>query len=51
MAPRDLAEARDLRGGFGEETGEAPQCLVSVLHAARPQHAGDLFQVAAHHAG
>jgi hypothetical protein len=31
MAPGDLAEARDLRGGFGEEAGEAPQGLVGVL--------------------
>jgi hypothetical protein len=51
MAAGDLGQAGDAGGGLGQERGKAPQRLVGVHHAARPQHAGDLLQVAAHRPG
>ena len=47
----DLRGTGHLRCGAGQEAGEAAQGHVRVIHAARPQHAADLGQVAAHRSG
>jgi hypothetical protein len=51
MRAGDLGQAGDAGGGLGQERGKAPQGTVGVHHAARPQHAADLLQVAAHRLG
>jgi hypothetical protein len=50
MRAGDLGKTQ-ARGGFGQERGKAAQRAVGVHHAARPQHAADLLQVAAHRPG
>ena len=51
MPAGDLGQASDMGWGLGQERGKAPQCHVGVHYAARPEHAGDLLQVAAHRLG
>ena len=47
----DLRDAGHLGRGLGQERGEGAQCQVGAADAARPQHAADLGQVAAHRGG
>ena len=48
MTPGDLRDAGDVRCDLDEERRKRPQGQVRTLHAARPQHASDLVQVAPH---
>jgi hypothetical protein len=48
MAAGDLRQAGHFGGGPGQEGGERAQGQVGAADAARPQHAADLGQVAAH---
>jgi hypothetical protein len=48
MASGDLTEAGDVRGDLEQERRERPQGQVRAGDAARPQHAGDLVEVATH---
>jgi hypothetical protein len=48
VAAGDAGQRRSRRRGLGQERGERAQRQIRAADAARPQHAADLLQVAAH---